>query len=103
MTVRDTSKDYEHMIGYVADETLNRSSLDTFFGEETGEYKPEVRKKERDEQFPEDWQRLIVNFNNFEEYSKFMNKIGSKPVPKLKNIVYDRNAEETGLANFFGD
>lgn len=102
MNVRDTSKDYEAMVGYVADETANKSSLDEFFGEERKEYKPEVRKKERDNEFPEDWQKLIVNFNNFEDYSKFMNMIGSKPVPKLKEIVYDRNVKETGLETFFG-
>jgi hypothetical protein len=101
--VKDTSKDYDAMIGYVAEENINKTSLDEFFDEvptEPKEYRPEVRKKEQDAEFPEDWQKLWVNFNSMEEYTEFMNKIGSKPVPKLKHLIYEQPGTNTGIFGF---
>lgn len=101
--VKDTSKDYETMIGYVAEENLNKSSLEHFLGiEDTNkEYKPEVRKKEPDADFPEDWQHLYVNFRSMEDYTAFMNKIGSKPVPKLKQFIYENpEGQNSGIFGF---
>lgn len=99
--VKDTSKDYDAMVGYIAEENLNKSSLDTFFGiEEEKEYRPEVKKKEQDNEFPEDWQKLWVNFNSMEDYTEFMNKIGSKPVPKLKHLIYEQPGTNTGIFGF---
>ncbi len=101
--VKDTSQDYDAMIGYIAEENLNKGSLDEFFGEldvEPKEYRPEVRKKEQDAEFPEPWQKLWVNFNTMEEYSEFMNKIGSKPVPKLKHLIFEKSGTNTGIFGF---
>lgn len=101
--VRDTSKDYDHMIGYVAEENINKGSLTEFLGEKPKEYKPEVKKKERDNEFPEDWQRLLVNFHKEKDYIEFMNKIGSKPVPKLKGLIYEKPGDKSAFSDFFGD
>jgi hypothetical protein len=99
--VKDTSKYYDAMVGYVAEENLNKSSLDTFLGiEEEKEYRPDVRKKEVDSEFPEDWQKLWVNFNSMEDYTEFMNKIGSKPAPKLKYLVYGKPGSNSGIFDF---
>lgn len=98
--VKDTSKDYEAMIGYVAEENINKGSLEEFLGETPKEYRPEVRKKELDLEFPETWQKLWVNFNSIEEYTEFMNKIGSKPVPKLKHLIYEKPGLNVGIFGF---
>lgn len=98
--VKDTSKDYDHMLGYVAEENLNTGSLEDFLGEERAEYRPEVKKKERDPDFPEDWQKLYVNFTDINEYYKFMNEIGEKPVPKLKHVIYKQPGSDNGIFEF---
>jgi hypothetical protein len=99
--VKDTSKDYDSMIGYIAEENLNKGSLEEFIGETPKEYRPEVRMKEKDVEFPEDWQKLWVNFNTMEEYTEFMNKIGSKPVPKLKHVIYEKpGSNPAGIFGF---
>jgi hypothetical protein len=98
--VRDTSKDYDHMVGYVAEENLNRASISDFIGEEKEEYKPQVKKKEIDPDFPEEWQKLYVNFTSMEMYHEFMHKIGEKPVPKLKDVVYKQKTDDSILLNF---
>lgn len=100
IVVKDTSKDYEDMVGYISETNLNKGSLLDFIGEKPAEYKPEVKKKELDKNFPEDWQRLMVNFSCEKDYLEFMNKIGSKPIPKLKTLIFERQAEKTGLLNF---
>jgi hypothetical protein len=102
--VKDTSKDYDHMIGYVAEENLNRATLDVFLGEtEKKDYKPEVKRREKDPEFPEDWQHLYVNFDSFENYATFMNELGTKPVPKLKEYIFEPPDQKSGLSQFFGD
>ena len=106
--VKDTSKTYNDYIGWIHDEHLNPSSLDEFLEEsekeEEKEYKPEVRKKEiSDPEFLEDWQKLWVNFECFEDYAEFMSKMDLKPTPKLKEIIYTTPGISTGVENFFSD
>jgi hypothetical protein len=98
--VEDTSKKYDAMIDYVAEENINKGSLDEFLGEVPKEYKPEVKKKELDLEFPEDWQKLWVNFNNMEEYTEFMNRLDSAPVPKLKHLIYEQPGVNSGIFGF---
>ena len=98
---KDTSKDYDAMIGYVAEENLNKASLDSFIGiEEEQEYRPEVKKKQVDSEFPEDWQNMWVNFRNMDDYTEFMNKIGSSPSPRLREVVYEQPGSNTGIFGF---
>lgn len=97
--VKDTSQDYEHLIDYVSEENLNKSSLDKFLDIET-EYKPEVKAKKVDPEFPEEWQTLYVNLWTFEDYVKFMNVIDSKPVPKLSKLVYECPENRTSILDF---
>ena len=98
--VKDTSKDYDHMMDYVAEQHINNDSLSEFLGEEKGEYKPEVKKREVDPDFPESWQRLYINFTSMEEYYEFMNKIGEKPMPKLKYVTYKSSQDDVGIFEF---
>ena len=98
---KDTSKDYDAMIGYVAEDNLNKASLDNFIGiEEEQEYRPEVKKKQVDLEFPEDWQNMWVNFRNMDDYVKFMNKIGSSPSPKLREVIYEQPGSNNGIFGF---
>lgn len=98
---RDTSKDYDAMIDYIAEDNLNKASLNTFIGiEEPKEYRPEVKKKDVDSEFPEDWQNLWVNFKSMDEYVEFMNLIGSSPSPKLKQLIYEQPGADTGIFGF---
>lgn len=96
----DTSADYDHMLDYVSEDNLTKGSLSGFLDEEPSEYKPEVRKKEVDKEFPEDWQKLYVNFRNIEDYAKFMRMIDSAPVPKLIKLTYEKPENRTNIFNF---
>lgn len=98
--VKDTSKDYDHMIDYVAEQHINDGSLVEFLGEDKKEYKPEVKKKDLDPEFPESWQRLYVNFKTMEDYYDFMNKIDEKPMPKLKYVIYKSSQDDVGIFEF---
>jgi len=98
--VNDTSLDYEHLIDYVADENLNKSSLDSFFDFEQGEYKPEVRKRDVNPEFPEEWQTLQINIRSFEDYVDFMERIGLKATPKLKKMVYENPENAVSIFDF---
>ncbi len=96
----DTSQEYDDMVGYVSDENLP-NTLGRFLGEED-EYKPTVKPKPQDPEFPEQWQKLYVNFRNEDDYKAFMLAIGDKPMPKLKDMVYKMADENIGLESFFG-
>ena len=98
--VRDTSEDYDDLVGFVAEDNLP-VDLGEFI-DDTSEYKPKVQPKKVNPEFPEEWQSLYVNFSSFDEYADFMNKIGHVPLPKLKQLVFS-SAEKTGLENFFGE
>lgn len=97
--LQKVAEDYEHMIDFVSDDNINKGSLDTFLGEER-EYKPEVRKQVRDPEFSEPWQNILVSFANLQDYTEFMNKMDSKPAPKLKSIIYERPGTRTDIFNF---
>lgn len=97
--MNDTSATYEHLIDYVSDENINKISLDQFFDVET-EYKPEVRGKKVDPEFPEEWQTLIVNLWTFEDYKEFMHALDSKPMPKLTRMIYECPENKNSILNF---
>jgi hypothetical protein len=99
---RDTSTDYEDLVGYVAQENIV-STLDAFLGNENKDYKPPVMRKKQDPEFPESWQSLYVNFPTEQDYIDFMFAIGEKPVPKLNTLVYSVNNDEKGLLDFIED
>lgn len=98
--VRDTSEDYEDLVGFVAEDNLP-VDLGEFI-DDTSEYKPKVQPKKVNPEFPEEWQSVYVNFFSFEQYADFMSKIGQAPLPKLKQLVFTSD-EKTGLENFFGE
>jgi hypothetical protein len=99
---RDTSADYEDLVGYVAEENII-STLDEFLGEQKQEHKPPVMRKKVDSEFPEPWQNLYINFANEQDYIEFMFAIGEKPVPKLNSVVYKGDNDDNGLLDFLGD
>ena len=99
-SVRDTSKDYDDLVGYTAEENVP-SDLSGFIGENTN-VEPNIKPKQVDPEFPEDWQNLFVNFDCIEDYAEFMNKMGEAPVPKLTKYIYSRQKDD-GLLSFFGD
>jgi len=101
MQIKDTSKDYDDLVGYKAEELVKSSSLSPFLKEES-EFKPEILPKPVDPEFPEDWQNLYLNFTNEEDYIKFMKKIDEVPIPSLKKFVYSR-VKDNGILNFLGD
>ena len=96
----DTSQEYDDMVGYVSPENLP-NTLGKFLGEDE-EYKPVVKPAPKDNEFPEQWQSLYVNFRNEEDYKAFMLAIGDKPMPKLNKVVYKMDGENVGLESFFG-
>ena len=98
--VRDTSQDYQDLVGYKAKETIP-TDLSTFLGIEQ-ELKPVIKPKPVDPDFPEEWQNLYVNLRSEEDYIKFMKLIGEVPSPKTSVIVYSE-VRNDGLLNFFGD
>lgn len=98
--ISNTAEDYEDMVGYESDD-LKTANLAEFLGE-VYEQKPSIKEKTVDPDFPESWQTLIVNFTCFEDYAKFMTKIGSAPLPKLKKFIFSSNKSDT-LEDFFGD
>jgi hypothetical protein len=99
---RDTSSDYEDLVGYVAQENI-LSTLDEFLGGEKQDYKPPVARKKVDEEFPEPWQNLYINFETEQDYIEFMFAIDEKPVPKLNTVVYKGNSKDNGLLSFLED
>jgi len=98
--VSDTSKEYDDLVGYVAQDNLP-VDLGDFIGDTTI-YKPKVEPKKVNPDFPEPWQSLYVNFNSLEEYAAFMKLIGSTPSPKLKELVYTSSSDTHDLSSFFG-
>lgn len=98
---KDTSKEYDHLIGYVSQEKPIKNSIKKFIGfENEFKEKPEVKEVKRDKQFPEDWQKLIIKFNDFESYVLFMKKLGYNPSLKLNSVVYKLDEEKHGIEKF---
>lgn len=97
---KDTSKEYDDLVGYIAEDNLP-VDLGVFIGDETV-YKPKVEPKKINPDFPEDWQSLYVNFNSLQEYVEFMNLIGVSPSPKLKELVYTSSSDTYDLTEFLG-
>lgn len=97
---KDTSADYDDLVGFVSEYNLPKD-LGEFLDDKT-EYKPEVKAKSVDPEFNKPWQSLYVNFRSFEDYAKFMAVIDQKPVPKLKELIYESERDE-GLLKFIGD
>lgn len=97
---KDTSADYDDLVGYVSEHNLPKD-LGEFIGDKS-EYRPEVKSKNVDPEFSEPWQTMYVNFRSLEDYTEFMETIGQKPVPKLKELIYESKQDE-GLLKFFGE
>ena len=93
---KDTSAEYDDMVGYVADENIT-DTLSQFLGEEQEEYRPPVARKKVDAEYPEAWQTLYVNFETEQDYIDFMLAIDEKPMPKLKDVVYKAGRQDNGI------
>lgn len=101
LQVRDTSVDYDDLVGYKARETVP-SDLSSVLGEQQElkpKVKPKVKPKPVDPDFPEDWQNLYVNFNSEGEFIEFMKLIGHVPGPKVSTVVFQKKTDN-GLLNF---
>jgi hypothetical protein len=100
--IKDTSSDYEHMLGYISEENINKGSLSDFLELEIEEYRPEVKTKKKDPEFPEEWQSLLVSFRNEKDYARFMQMIDHTPSPKLQSLIYERPGNQNNIFNFIG-
>ena len=96
--VRDTSIDYEDLVGYKAKETVP-TDLSLFLGEQT-EHKLHIKPKPVDPDFPEDWQNLYVNFRSEKDFIEFMKLIDETPGPKINTVIFSKE-KDNGLLNFF--
>ena len=96
--VRDTSVDYDDLVGYKAKETIP-TDLSLFLGEQTDQ-KPNIKPKPVDPDFPEEWQNLFVNFRSERDYIEFMRLIDEAPGPKTNTVVFNKD-KDNGILNFF--
>ena len=96
----NTAEQYDDLVGYVSEENLPNNNLAELLDMEE-EYKPKVKPKAVDPEFPEQWQNLYVSFRCFEDYAKFMKEIYMAPSPKLREFVYDPHDNEQNLSKFF--
>ena len=97
--VRDTSVDYDDLVGYKAKETIP-TDLSSFLGEQA-EHKPYIKPKPVDPEFPEDWQNLYVNFTSEGEFVEFMKAIGQPIGPKTSVLVFSKQQDD-GILGFIG-
>lgn len=96
----NTAEEYDDLVGYVSEENLPNNNLAELLDMEE-EYKPKVKPKTVDPEFPEQWQNLYISFRCFEDYAKFMKELDLAPSPKLKEFVYDPHDNEHNLSKFF--
>jgi hypothetical protein len=98
--VRDTSADYEDLVGYKAKENV-KSDLSLLLDEEV-DTKPDIWVRPVNPDFPERWQSVYVNFRSFEDYVAFMKIVDEAPVPKLTSFEFKKEKDD-GLLKFLGD
>ena len=98
--VKDTSKDYDDLVGYKAKET-EKTTLSVFLDEEP-DTTPDIWVRPKNPDFPEQWQSVFANFTCFEDYVAFMKIIDEAPISKLTSIVY-RKEKDGGVLKFLGD
>ncbi len=97
MDIRDTSKDYDDLVGFKAKENII-VNLSEFLGEQI-EDKPNIKPKLLNKDFPEDWQNLYVNFRSEKDYIDFMKVIDRNPDPKTSDITFTKE-KQNGLLDF---
>ena len=98
--VRDTSLDYDDLVGYKAKENTKVDLADFLDIESENQIVVPTRKIDPD--FPEDWQNLYVNFFEHEMFLKFMSLIGEPPSPRTKVLVFSKDKND-GILGFFED
>jgi hypothetical protein len=96
---KDTAAEYEDLVGYIAQENLPNNHLSMLLGMQE-DYKPKVKPKSVNTEFPEKWQNMYLNFRNQKDYIDFMNKIGYTPTPRLKEFIYNPNNNEQNILDF---
>lgn len=96
----NTAEQYDDLVGYVSEDNLPNNNLAELLDMEE-EYKPKVKPKSVDPEFPEQWQNLYISFRCFEDYAKFMKELELAPSPKLRDFVYDPHDNEQNLSKFF--
>jgi|AntAceMinimDraft_13_1070369.scaffolds.fasta_scaffold12685_2 hypothetical protein len=101
----DTSEEYEDFVGYVSADNLSKNSLGDFLGDVPEEYKPSVKPKNVDPEFPEEWQSLFMSFDTEEDVKEFVKQSGIVVSPKTKTIIYETENDNSnsGIFNFMGD
>lgn len=96
----NTAEEYDDLIDYVSEDNLPNNNLAELLDMEE-EYKPKVKPKSVDPNFPEPWQNMYVSFRCFEDYVKFMKELDMAPSPKLRDFIYDPHDNEHTLSKFF--
>lgn len=97
--IRDTAAEYDDFTS-VNKSTETDSEFKLLLG--STDDGPTIRPKPKDSEYPEEWQSLYVNFNNFDDYASFMFKLGQAPNPKLTQTVFT-STQQNALDKFFGD
>lgn len=97
----NTAETYDDLVGFVNEQNL-KSDLSEFLDEEY-EYKPSIKPKKFDPEYPEQWQTLLINFSTLDDYRTFMDLMGEFPDRKLKVFHYSEVKTKSTLMDFFGD
>lgn len=96
--VRDTSVDYDDLVGYKAKEAIP-TDLSPLLGGQS-EYKHHIKPKPVDPEFPEEWQNLFVNFRTQRDLNEFMKLTGIIVGPTSSSMVFNKDQDD-GILNFF--
>ena len=98
MSVKDTSLDYEDMVGYDVSISSKNALEEIFFPNEKKQTK--IKKNKKEKGFEEEWQILKVNFYNEQEYREFMQTLGFTGVSTTKEIIYQIPETRVNIFDF---
>lgn len=98
--VRDTSIDYDDLVGYKAKEAIP-TDLSPLLGEQS-EHKHHIKPKPVDPDFPEEWQNLYVNFRCERDLIEFMKLTGIIVGPKTSSVTFSKTTDKS-ILDFFED
>lgn len=101
----DTSSDYEDLVDFISDINKQKvsSGLGDFIDAEMEDYKPSVKPKYVDPEFPESWQTLIVNIEHESDFAEFTRLSGIVITPRINETIYETDVNSVGILDFFGD
>ena len=101
----NTAETYEDMVDFVAERSTIKVKvgLGDFIDEDEQDFKPAVKQKAVDPEFPEQWQTIYVNIISEDDLSDFVKQSGLIVGPRTSEIIYQADDSSSGLLNFFGE